>query len=106
VYKIGKEIGQGKYGKVRLVAKKSYEKKRFALKSLEKHSTKITEEQIKREFSILRDLDHPNIIKFYEIYGDDKYFHFITEFCGGGELFEHIISRGGFSEEYGSRIIK
>jgi calcium-dependent protein kinase len=34
VYNIGKEIGYGKYGVVRLVAKKSYEKKRFALKSI------------------------------------------------------------------------
>lgn len=33
-YNIGKEIGYGKYGVVRLVAKKSYEKKRFALKSV------------------------------------------------------------------------
>jgi hypothetical protein len=33
-YLIGKEIGSGKYGIVRLVAKKSYERKRFALKSI------------------------------------------------------------------------
>ena len=34
VYNIGKEIGYGKYGVVRLVAKKSYDRKRFALKSI------------------------------------------------------------------------
>jgi hypothetical protein len=34
VYNIGKEIGHGKYGVVRLVAKKSYDRKRFALKSI------------------------------------------------------------------------
>lgn len=34
VYNIGKEIGYGKYGTVRLVARKSYERKRFALKSI------------------------------------------------------------------------
>ncbi len=34
VYNIGKEIGIGKYGIVRLVARKSYERKRFALKSI------------------------------------------------------------------------
>jgi hypothetical protein len=33
-YNIGKEIGQGKYGVVRLVSRKSYERKRFALKSI------------------------------------------------------------------------
>ena len=34
MYNVGKEIGSGKYGVVRLVAKKSYDKKRFALKSI------------------------------------------------------------------------
>ena len=37
MYNIGKEIGSGKYGVVRLVARKSYEKKRFALKSIPLH---------------------------------------------------------------------
>lgn len=52
-------------------------------------------------------MDHPNIIKFYEAYVDEKYFHLVTEFCGGGELFEQIISkRGKFSEAFASKIIK
>lgn len=34
VYNIGKEIGKGKYGVVKLVAKKSMDRKRFALKSI------------------------------------------------------------------------
>ena len=33
-YNIGKEIGHGKYGIVRLVARKSFDKKRFALKTI------------------------------------------------------------------------
>lgn len=33
-YNIGKELGYGKYGIVRLVSKKSFERKRFALKSI------------------------------------------------------------------------
>jgi hypothetical protein len=33
-YNIGKELGCGKYGVVRLVSRKSYERKRFALKSI------------------------------------------------------------------------
>lgn len=36
---------------------------------------------------------------------DEKYYHFVTEFCGGGELFNHIIERGGFSENCASKII-
>lgn len=55
---------------------------------------------------MLKTVDHPNIITFYELFVDDNFFHLVTEFCGGGELFEHIISRGRFSESYASKIIK
>ena len=106
VYNIGKEIGYGKYGVVRLVAKKSYEKKRFALKSIPRDKLNADIQQLEKEFEILRQVDHPNIINFYEMYVDDNYCHLVTEFCGGGELFEHIIARGKFSESYASKIIK
>ena len=33
-YNIGKVIGSGKYGEVRLCSRKSFERKRFALKSI------------------------------------------------------------------------
>ena len=56
------------------------------------------EGQLETEFEILKSVDHPNIIKFYEMYVDDQHYHLITEFCGGGELFEHIIERGRLSE--------
>lgn len=28
-----------------------------------------------KEISILKTLDHPNIIKFYEVFNDNKYFY-------------------------------
>lgn len=40
------------------------------------------------------------------MYVDDRFFHFVTEYCGGGELFHHIIERGRFTEAYASKIIK
>lgn len=51
-------------------------------------------------------MDHPNIIKLYEMYVDDKNYHMVTEYCGGGELFEHIITSGRISESYGAKIVK
>jgi len=47
----------------------------------------------------LKSADHPNIINFYEIYKDDNHFHIVTEFCEGGELFEHIMDKGRLSEK-------
>lgn len=54
---------------------------------------------LKRELEILFKLDHPNIIKLYEIYEDNKYIHLVTELCTGGDLLERVIASGGFTEE-------
>lgn len=43
-------------------------------------------------------LDHPNIIKLYETFEDDKNIYLVMEVCEGGELFDRIIDRGFFSE--------
>ena len=51
-----------------------------AMKAIKKKSV-LREEQEKlfSEVSILRDLDHPNIVKLYELYQDDGYYYLITE---------------------------
>jgi calcium-dependent protein kinase len=46
--------------------------------------------KLKNEAEILRKVDHPNIIKLYEIFEDKKYYYIIMEFLTGGELFEKI----------------
>jgi len=42
----------------------------------------------KHEISILKKLDHPNILKLYEVFEDDKRYYLVTEECKGGELFD------------------
>jgi len=81
---------------VRIAQKRSYEHKRFAVKSISRLA--IVKGHLENEFEIMKDVDHPNIIKFYEMYVDDTSYHLVTEFCGGGELFEHIIEKGRLSE--------
>jgi len=39
-------------------------------------------------------LDHPNIIKFYEIYTDVNFIHFIMEYCEGDNLFANFKKTG------------
>ena len=46
---------------------------------------------LKRELDILKALDHPNIIKFFEIHIDVMYYHIIMEYCEGGDLYAHVI---------------
>lgn len=49
---------------------------------------------IQTELEILKTVDHPNIIRVYETYEDAMYYHFVMEFCEGGELLERVITKG------------
>lgn len=56
------------------------------------------QEKLFVEMDILKKLDHPNIVKLYELYQDDINYYLITEYCSGGELFERIDKMTTFSE--------
>jgi len=43
------------------------------------------------ELQTLKSLDHPNIIKFHEVYDDEFYLYIVQEFCSGGELLDRIL---------------
>lgn len=45
------------------------------------------------EINNLKDLDHPNILKIYEHFEDDKKFYIITDIYNKGELYEEAIKR-------------
>ena len=42
------------------------------------------------EIKILKTLDHPNIVRFYEVYNDKKFLFVCTEYLPGGELYRKI----------------
>jgi calcium-dependent protein kinase len=54
----------------------------------------------------LQTLDHPNVIKLYEFFEDEKNVYLITEMCKGGELFERIIARECFTEVEAAKVFK
>ena len=57
------------------------------------------------EFEILKSLDHPNIVRLYEMYLDDKNFYVISEYCEGGELFNRIKKSKFLSEKIVAKIM-
>lgn len=55
---------------------------------------------------MLKSLDHPNILKFYEAYKDNRNLFIVTELCTGGELFDVIMALGRcFNEKEASRVM-
>ncbi|KAL4472084.1 hypothetical protein ABPG72_001082 [Tetrahymena utriculariae] len=91
-----KVLGSGTYGMV-FKAKKKGTKITRAIKQIPKKKVK-NQERFQREIEIMSSLDHPNIIKLYETFEDDKNIYLVMEVCEGGELFDRIIERGFFSE--------
>jgi calcium-dependent protein kinase len=92
-------LGAGAFG---FVSKGKHIKTGYirAIKAIKKKA--ISHEETKRiitEIDILKNLDHPNIVKLYEIIEDRKHYHLVTELLTGGELFDKIMKLGHFSEK-------
>lgn len=106
-YKFKDVLGGGHFGTVRIAYRRDVEpRKLFAVKSISKKNlTKKDLEDLMREVEILSNLDHPNIIKFYETYHDEFYFHIVMELCRGKEVFDRIIEEGNINEHKVSKII-
>lgn len=63
-------------------------------------------ERFKQEITILQKLDHPNVLKLYEYFEDERNVYLITELCKGGELFDKIIEEEFFSEKVAARLFQ
>jgi len=61
---------------------------------------------LESEINILKELDHPNIVRFYETYIDYKYIHIVMQMCTGGELFDRIVKLEKFSEKDAAELMK
>jgi calcium-dependent protein kinase len=98
IYKKIKIIGTGGFGEVWLVKNKNLNKN-FAMKIIKKRKkSELDEKEILNEISILKSLDHPNILKILDFFNTNENFNIITEFCPDGELFAEITKVNRFQE--------
>lgn len=97
-YTIISLLGKGSFGFV-YKAKHKYSESFRAVKVLKKESLdQNSAKKLMHEVEILKSLDHPNIIKIFEVFEDQNSINLITELCTGGELFDRIVASKGFSE--------
>ena len=99
-YIIGKSIGKGTFGNVKL-AVHTITGEKVAIKILEKSRIKDSSdiERVSRELKILKQVNHPNVVKLYEIIETPKQIYLAMEYMPCGELFDYIVSRNKLSEE-------
>lgn len=100
------QIGKGAFGEVRKAL--HLESGEFrAVKIVYKHECSAEEQKkILKEVDILKQLDHPNIIKIYEFFEDTKFMYIIMELAQGGELFDKIQNVHHFSERKAAEIFQ
>ena len=107
-YKFKGFLGEGHFASVRTAFKKrEYSShKLFAVKSISlKNLTEGEKNDLIREVEIISQLEHPHIIKFYETFHDQFYFHIITELCRGNNLDKRFKKLGRKMKEEYVRII-
>jgi len=98
-YILGKTIGEGTFGKVKLGTHLPTGEQ-VAVKILERHRIKEVADvqRVAREIHILKKVHHPHIIKLFEIIETEFELTLIMEYCNGGELFDHIVECGRVHE--------
>jgi calcium-dependent protein kinase len=58
------------------------------------------------EVSALKTLDHPNVVKLYEVYQDSKCVFLVLEYLDGGELFDYITDNDHLDEAESAQFFK
>ncbi|ESN99263.1 hypothetical protein HELRODRAFT_67067, partial [Helobdella robusta] len=97
-YEIERTIGKGNFAVVKL-AKHRITKTPVAIKIIDKN--RLDEDNLKkiyREVQILKLLDHPHIIKLYQVMETANMLYIVSEYAENGEMFEYIAKSGRLSE--------
>jgi protein-serine/threonine kinase len=93
-YILGQTLGEGEFGKVKMGWKKEggvqVAIKLIRRETLGNNPNRLP--KIYREISILRGLQHPNIVRLHEMVETERHIGIILEYASGGELFDYILN--------------
>lgn len=103
MYEMGEQTGSGTFGTV-WRAKHSQTGQLHAVKSCPKKL--IPSDELWAEIEIMKQLDHPHIMRLYYTFEDDLCIFIASELCEGGELFNAMIEAGTFNEHTAALLFK
>ena len=93
-------LGSGTYGTVKKVCLRKNQLTIRAMKIIPKENIMEGVDSLKLidEITILKKLDHPNIMKIYECFVDKDNFYIISDFCDQGDLLGKLEKLGKMNE--------
>uniref|UniRef100_H2YPI1 MAP/microtubule affinity-regulating kinase 3 n=1 Tax=Ciona savignyi TaxID=51511 RepID=H2YPI1_CIOSA len=98
-YRILKTIGKGNFAKVKL-ARHVLTGREVAIKIIDKKQLNPSSlQKLFREVRIMKHLDHPNIVKLYEVIENSKQLLLVMEYANGGEVFDYLVAHGRMKEK-------
>ncbi|KAL0963450.1 hypothetical protein UPYG_G00306540 [Umbra pygmaea] len=98
-YEIIRTLGKGNFAVVKL-ARHKVTKTQVAIKIIDKTRLNPSNlEKIYREVQIMKLLNHPHIIKLYQVMETKDMLYIVTEYARNGEMFDHLTSNGRMSED-------
>jgi len=98
-YRLLKTIGKGNFAKVKL-AKHIPTGKEVAIKIIDKTQLNPGSlQKLFREVRIMKTLDHPNIVKLYQVIETEKTLYLVMEYASGGEVFDYLVLHGRMKEK-------
>ncbi|XP_042209356.1 serine/threonine-protein kinase SIK1-like isoform X1 [Homarus americanus] len=102
-YDIEKTIGKGNFAVVKL-ARHRITKTEVAIKIIDKSQLDATNlQKVHREVKVLKSLDHPHIIKLYQVMESKNMIYLVSEYASNGEMFDYIARYGRMSESMARR---
>ncbi|XP_062868325.1 serine/threonine-protein kinase MARK2 isoform X3 [Trichomycterus rosablanca] len=98
-YRLLKTIGKGNFAKVKL-ARHVLTGKEVAVKIIDKTQLNATSlQKLFREVRIMKLLNHPNIVKLFEVIETEKNLYLVMEYASGGEVFDYLVAHGRMKEK-------
>jgi calcium/calmodulin-dependent protein kinase I len=105
-YLFEKTLGQGSFGEVKK-AKNKTTGEEFAVKMIQKADMQQEDLlALQTEVEILSQIDHPNVVKLFEVWEDKIKFYMVMEIMTGGELFDRIVEKDHYSEKEAADTIR
>ncbi|KAG9098013.1 hypothetical protein FRC06_006918 [Ceratobasidium sp. 370] len=92
-YLLLQTLGEGEFGKVKLGLHATWGEE-VAVKLIRRGNVEnaLRMSKVEREIEVLRTINHPNIVRLYDVIETDKYIGIVLEYASGGELFDHILA--------------